>query len=163
MNMEQVEIWLESIPAKGTRKSYKNALRKFESWLKAPIESLIGKPEEATKAVERFFCYLKENYCQNTARSTTNGVIQYFKAHKTEIKLRKALNVYHTVATIRDHPLSIAEVQSMAKVADLQEQLILKVGLLGLRIGDVANLQWRTFGVQAETPIEIEIITKKTW
>lgn len=161
MNMQQVEIWLEGIPSKQTKKSYRNALRKFEEWYKRPIESLIGSSDEATRTVERFFCYLKENYCQNTARSTTNGVIQYFKAHKTEIKLRKALNVYHTVVTIRDHQLTTSEVQAMAKVADLREQLILKVGFLGLRIGDVANLRWKTFDVYGEPPIEIEIMTHK--
>jgi site-specific recombinase XerD len=78
MNMEQVEVWLEAIPSKQTKKSYRTALRKFENWYKKPIQSLIGNPEEATKAVERFFCYLKGDYCQNTARSTTNGVLQYF-------------------------------------------------------------------------------------
>lgn len=157
MNMEQVEVWLEAIPSKQTKKSYRQALKKFEGWYKQPVESLIGNPETATKAVERFFCWMKENQCQNSARSTTNAILQYLKAHKTEIKLRKALNVYHTVATIRDHQLSIAEVQAMAKVADLREQLVCKIGLLGLRVGDASELFWRTFDVQGETPIEIEI------
>lgn len=161
MDMEQVEIWLQSVPSKQTKKSYKNSIRKFESWYQKPIESLLGNQEEATKAVERFFCYLKENNCQNTARNQTNGVVQYFKAHKTPIQLRKALNVYKTVATIRDHQLSVSEVQAMAKVADLREQMILKIGLFGLRIGDATELKWQTFDVQGETPIEIEIMTQK--
>lgn len=161
MNMAQVEEWLAGIPAEQTRKSYKNSIRKFEEWLGKPIESLLGNPDEATKAVERFFCYLKEKFCQNTARNQTNGVIQYFKAHKTEVKPRRALNIYHTVVTVRDHPLNIAEIQQMGKHGDLREQTLLKVGLLGLRVGDVANLQWRTFDVQGEAPIEIEIPCKK--
>jgi site-specific recombinase XerD len=88
VNMAQVEELLAGIPAEQTRKSYKNSIRKFEEWLGKPIESLLGNPDEATKAVERFFCYLKEKFCQNTARNQTNGVIQYFKAHKTEVKPR---------------------------------------------------------------------------
>jgi site-specific recombinase XerD len=161
MNMAQVEEWLAGIPAKQTRKSYKNSIRKFEEWLGKPIESLLNNPDEATKAIERFFCYLKEKFCQNTARNQTNGVIQYFKAHKTEVKPRRALNIYHTVVSVRDHPLNIVEIQQMSKHGDLREQVLLKVGLLGLRVGDVANLHWQTFDVQGETPIEIEIVTKK--
>lgn len=148
--MKQIEVWLESVPAKGTRKSYRNAIRKFEAWYGKPIESLLGNSDEATKTIERFFVHLKEKYCQNTARSTTNGVVQYFKAQKTEINLRKALNVYKTVATIKDHPLSISEVQAMNKVADLREQMLLKIGLLGLRVGDVAVLKWTMFDVTGE-------------
>lgn len=161
MNMEQVETWLEAIPSKQTKKSYRNSLRKFEAWLGKPIENLLGNSEEATKAVERFFCYLKENNCQNTARNQTNGVIQYFKAHKTPITLRKALNVYKTVVTVRDHQLSIAEVRKMFSVSDLREQVILKVGMLGLRVGDVSELKWKTFEVSGECPIEVEIMTAK--
>lgn len=109
--------------------------------VRQPVETLIGKPDEATKIIEQFFCWRKENKCQNTARNQTNGVIQFLKHFKTEIKLRRALNVYHTVATVRDHQLTIAEVQKMASISDLREQLLLKIGLLGLRSGDTATLQ----------------------
>jgi integrase len=49
----------------------------------------------------------------------------------------------------------------MAKVSDLREQILLEVLLLGLRIGDVVNLEWKTFDVNGEPPIPIQIITKK--
>jgi hypothetical protein len=127
MIMAQVEEWLAGIPAKQTGKSYKDSVRKSEEWLGKPIESLLGNPDEATKAIERFFCYLKEKFCQNTARNQTNGVIQYFKAHNTEVKPRRALNIYHTIMTVCDHTLSIAEIQQMARHADLREQVLLKI------------------------------------
>ena len=49
----------------------------------------------------------------------------------------------------------------MAKVADLREQVLLEVYLLGLRIGDVTLLKWRKFDQSGQTPIPIEINTKK--
>jgi integrase len=48
----------------------------------------------------------------------------------------------------------------MAKTANLREQVLLEVFLLGLRIGDVALLEWSTFDVQGDCPIPI-LITKK--
>jgi hypothetical protein len=49
----------------------------------------------------------------------------------------------------------------MAKVSDLREQILLEVLLLGLRIGDVVNLEWKTFDVNGELPIPILLLTKK--
>jgi integrase len=160
MDMQKVESWLSGIPSKHTQKNYRHSIVKFEAWYKKPVETLIGS-EDASKVMEQFFCYLKEKHCQNTARNQTNGVIQFLKSQNTEIKLRKALNIYKTVLTIRDHPLSIAEVQSMAKTADIREQLLLKIGLLGLRVGDASLLEWKTFDIQGEPPIEIIIPCKK--
>ena len=69
--------------------------------------------------------------------------------------------MYKTVVTTRDHRITIHEVQEMAKVADLREQVLLEVFLLGLRIGDVALLEWKTFDVSGEPPIPIMIHTRK--
>ena len=38
----------------------------------------------------------------------------------------------------------------MAKVADLREQILLEVYLMGFRIGDVALLEWRKFDQNGE-------------
>jgi integrase len=69
--------------------------------------------------------------------------------------------MYRTVATTRDHRTTISEIQEMAKTADLREQILLEVYLLGLRIGDVALLEWKLFDVQGDLPIPILINTKK--
>ena len=83
------------------------------------------------------------------------------KFHGTEVKYRRALQIYKTVPTTRDHRTAISEIQEMAKTADLREQVFLEVFLLGLRIGDVALLEWRTFDQNGQTPMPIEINTKK--
>jgi site-specific recombinase XerD len=159
MNMDKVEEWLSGIPSEITRKGYRFGLKKFEKWLNKSIESLTN--ETASKTIEQYFIYLKNAHCQNTARSQTNSVVQYLKSQGLTIKLRPALNVFKTVATIRDHQLSIVEVQSMNKVGDLREQLLLKVGLFGFRVGDVSLLEWKTFDVSGELPIEIQVPCKK--
>ncbi|TSA57654.1 hypothetical protein D4R42_01180 [bacterium] len=90
-----------------------------------------------------------------------NAVIQFLKFHGTEVKYRRALQIYKTVPTTRDHRVLINEIQAMAKVADLREQILLEVFLMGFRIGDVALLEWRTFDQNGEAPIPVAINTKK--
>lgn len=69
--------------------------------------------------------------------------------------------MYRTVPTTRDHRAAIQEIQRMAKVADLREQILLEVYLLGLRNGDVASLEWQVFDQSGQASIPIEINTKK--
>jgi integrase len=161
MDMKLVEDWLSGIPSKYTRKGYKSGIVKFENeYYQKPIETLIKNPD-AGKVVEQFYCWMREKHGQNTCRSTVNSVIQFLKFHGTEVKYRRALQIYKTVPTTRDHRTAIGEIQEMAKTADLREQILLEVYLLGLRIGDVALLEWRTFDQNAQTPIPIEVNTKK--
>jgi integrase len=161
MDMKLVEDWLSGIPSKYTRKSYKSGIKKFENeYYHKPIETLIKSPD-AGKVVEQFYCWLRERHGQNTCRNVVNSVIQFLKFHGTEVKYRKALQIYKTVPTTRDHRTVISEIQEMAKTSDLREQVFLEVFLLGLRIGDVALLEWRTFDQNGETPTPIEINTKK--
>jgi len=62
----------------------------------------------------------------------------------------------------RDHLLTIAEVQEMASVADLKEQVILELLLLGLRVGGVCRLEWKQFDVlDQEVPVPLLIRTRK--
>ena len=161
MDMKLVDDWLSGIPSKYTRKSYKSGIKKFENeYYHKPIETLIKSPDTG-KVVEQFYCWLRERHGQNTCRNVVNSVIQFLKFHGTEVKYRKALQIYKTVPTTRDHRAVISEIQEMAKTSDLREQMFLEVYLLGLRIGDVALLEWRTFDQNGETPTPIEINTKK--
>lgn len=161
MDMKLDEDWLSGIPSKYTRKSYKSGIKKFENeYYHKPIEQLIKSPE-AGREVERFYCWLRERYGQNTCRNVVNAVIQFLKFHGTEVKHRKALQVYRTVPTTRDHRVTIGEIQAMAKVSDLREQVLLEVYLMGFRIGDVALLEWRKFDQNGKPPIPIAINTKK--
>ena len=83
------------------------------------------------------------------------------KFHGTEVKYRRALQIYKTVPTTRDHRVVISEIQAMSKVADLREQILLEVYLMGFRVGDVALLEWRKFDQNGEPPIPVAINTKK--
>lgn len=160
--MVKIEDWLSAIPSKYTRKSYKAGIKKFEEFYGQGIENLIGKSgEETGRVIEKFYVWLREKHGQNTCRNLVNSPIQFLKYFGTEPKYRKSLGIYRTVATTRDHRTSIQEIQEMAKTADLREQVLLEVFLLGLRIGDVSLLEWKTFDVNGQTPIPILINTKK--
>lgn len=154
--MGKMEDFLSTIQSSQTRKSYKHGIKKCEEFLGGPIEDLLGSAE-AGKKIEKFFVWLKSNdYTQNSARNMVNGPIQYLKYFDTQVKYRKSLGMYKTEMTTRDHLLTIAEVQGMASVADLKEQVILGVLLLGLRVGDVCRLEWKWFGVlDQEAPVPL--------
>jgi integrase len=120
------------------------------------------KSEESGKTIEKYYAWLREKgYVQNSCRNLVNSPIQFLKYFHTTVEYRKKLGMYRSVRTTRDHRLIISDVQEMAKVSDLREQILLEVLLLGLRIGDVVNLEWKTFDVNGELPIPIQIITKK--
>lgn len=125
------------------------------------ITKIIGSPE-ATKRIEKFYIWLKEKgYSQNSCRNIVNGGVQFLKYFGTEIKLRKSLGVYRTEVCLSDHLLTIDEVQQMADVADLREQVILEVLLLGLRVSDAARLEVRGFNILKPTPVPLKLYAKK--
>ena len=50
----------------------------------------------------------------------------------------------------------------MGSVANLKEQVVLEVFMLGLRVSDACRLEWKLFDVgNQEAPIPMEIITRK--
>jgi integrase len=162
LTMGKVEDFLETIPSKHTRKNYLNGIKKFEQWYGDSIVKLIKSPE-ATKTVEKFYVALKQKHPQNTCRNVTNAVIQFLKYFGTDVKPRKALGIYRTEVSTSDHRLTIDEVQRMASVANLKEQIILEVLLLGLRIGDAITLKVNDFKsrLEQEAPIPITIKARK--
>lgn len=163
MDMGKIDDWLSGIPSKYTRKTYKAGIKKFEEFYGKPIESMLNlSDEECGHTIEKFYSWLKEKgHGQNTCRNLINSPLQFLKYFGKNPKYRKALGMYKTVLTTRDHRTSISEIQEMAKVADLREQALLEVYLLGLRIGDVSALEWKTFDVNGEAPIPILINTNK--
>jgi integrase len=162
MDMAKLDDWLSAIPSKYTRKTYRSGLKKFEEFYQKPIENLIElSDEECGHTIEKFYAWLKEKHPQNTCRNLVNCPIQYLKYFGKNPKYRKSLGMYRTVLSSRDHMTTMSEVQEMAKVADLREQILLEVFLLGLRVRDVSELKWQTFAVNGETPIPILILTRK--
>lgn len=104
-----MEDFLSTIQSPQTRKSYRNGIRKFEEFLKGPIENVLGSVD-ASKNVGKFFVWLKSNgYAHNSARNMVNGPIQFLKYFDTQVKYRKSLGMYRTEMTTRDHLLTIAE------------------------------------------------------
>jgi len=162
MDMARIDDWLSAIPSKYTRKTYKSGIKKFEEFYRKPIEDLLNLSDEETgHIIEKFYAWLKQKHPQNTCRNLVNSPIQYLKYFGKNPKYRKSLGMYKTVLTTRDHLTTINEVQEMAKVSDLREQILLEMFLYGLRVRDVSLLEWKTFAVNGETPIPILINTKK--
>ena len=160
MDMVKIEDWLATIPSPHTRKSYTYGIKKFEKYFENGIETIIGS-EDAGKIIDKYYAWLKnQGTPQNSCRNLVNAPIQFLKYFKTEVNYRNR-GMYKTVLTTRDHLLSISEIQEMAKVADLREQILLEVFLMGLRIGDVSKLKWKKFDVNTEPPVEIRIHTHK--
>jgi integrase len=162
LTLGKVEDFLETIPSKHTRKNYLNGIKKFEQWYGDSIAKLIKSPD-ATRTVEKFYVWLRQKHPQNTCRNITNAVIQFLKYFGTDVKPRKALGIYRTEVSTSDHRLTIDEVQRMASVANLKEQIILEVLLLGLRIGDAITLKVNDFKsrLEQEAPIPITIKARK--
>jgi len=162
MDMAKVEDWLEGIPSPQTRKSYKNGLKKFEEYYGKGVETLIGS-DEAGKTVEKFYVWMKDKgHPQNTCRNMTNAPIQFLKYFSTPVKYRKNLGIYNTTLTTRDHLLNVDEVRQMWQIASLEEKVMIKTWMLGLRIGDASKIQWQQFVFKTtEDPQEVLINTRK--
>lgn len=157
-NEMKIDDWLSCIPSKQTRKCYKAGIKKFELYYKQPVESLLNlNDEELGHIIEKFYAYLTDNnVCQNTKRNVVNCTVQYLKYFGKNPKYRKALGIYKTVESTKDKKLLIGDIQELAKVSDLREQVLLETLLLGLRISDVSVLEWSQF-----TQDEFTITTRK--
>lgn len=58
--------------------------------------------------------------------------------------------------------LTVDEVRSMYEIGSLEEKILIKAWLLGLRIGDACRLQWNQFDITtSDEPKEILVNTKK--
>ena len=146
-SMTKIEDWLSAIPSKMTRKNYRNGVKQFQRFLNADIESVMSKDDvELGHLLEKFYTFLKdEGRTQNTCRTTFNAPLQYMKYFGKNPRYRKSLGIFKTTMAQNEHKLTIGEVQEMAKVADLREQIVLETLLLGLRISDCAMLEWKQF------------------
>jgi len=160
MDMAKLEDWLSAIPSKYTRKTYRSGVKKFEEFYGKPIESLPSLSDvEIGHVIDKFYSWLKQEqgHPQNTCRNLANSPIQYFKYFGKAPKYNKNLGIYRSTIGTRDHPATISEIQKMASVADLREQILLDVYLLGLRVRDVSKLEWKTLAVNSEPPIPVMI------
>ena len=162
MDMAKIDDWLSTIISKHTRKSYRNGIKRFEEFYQKPIETLIGS-QNAGKAIVKFFVWQKNNgRPQNTCRNTTNAPIQFLKYFDTAVKYPRNLGIYTTCLTTRDHRLNVDEAREMYQVGSLEERVMIKAWLLGLRIGDACRLEWKQFTFKPSVePQEILVHTRK--
>jgi len=140
-----------------------NGIAKMEEYLGHSILKLLKFPN-VSREVEKFYIWLKEEkgYSQNSCRNLVNGAIQFLKYNGVEIKLRRSLGIYRTEISLSDHLLTSDQVQRMASVADLREQVILEVLLLGLRVSDAAKLKKEDFDcLEEEAPIPLRLRARK--
>jgi integrase len=161
--MGKMNDWLGTIPSPQTRKNYRNGIRRFEEFYQKPIESLLEFSDtELGHIMEKFYSYLKESHPQNTCRNLVNCPIQYLKYFGKNPKYKKSLGIYTTTLTTRDHMLTVDECREMWKVASLEEKVMVKTWMLGLRIGDACKLEWQQFNLKtSEEPQEVLISTHK--
>jgi integrase len=162
-DIAKMEDWLGTIPSPQTRKNYKNGIRRFEEFYHRPIEALLELSDtELGHIIEKFYSHLKENHPQNTCRNLVNCPIQYLKYFGKNPKYKKSLGIYTTTLTTRDHLLTVDEVREMWKIASIEEKVMLKTWMLGLRIGDACKLDWQAFSFKPSVePQEVIVTTHK--
>ena len=96
------------------------------------------------------------------AGALVNPIIQYCKYNNVKPRIKRSLHMYKTTLTTRDHILQVDEAREMYKIGGLEEKVIVKTWLLGLRIGDVVRLKWKQFDIDpSEDFVEVLIHTKK--
>lgn len=72
------------------------------------------------------------------------------------------MGIYHTTITTRDHVLTVEEAREMYNVGSLEEKVMVKTWLLGLRMGDACRLEWKPFDIKPSEELkEILVNTKK--
>lgn len=156
-------IGLERFQALKPEKNYRNGIRRFEEFYQKPVESLLELSDtELGHIIEKFYSHLKQNHPQNTCRNLVNCPIQYLKYFGKNPKYKKSLGIYTTTLTTRDHLLTVYEVREMWKIASLEEKVMMKTWMLGLRISDCTKLEWRQLDFKpSEEPQELIITTGK--
>ena len=161
--MQKMEHWLGDIPSPQTRKNYRSGMASFEKYFGKPIEELLKlNDEELGHEINKYFSWLKQSHPQNTCRNKTNTVIQYLKHFGKNPKYKKNLGIFTTTLTTRDHMLTVDECREMWKVASIDEKVMIKTWLLGLRIGDSCRLEWKNLDIKpSEEPQEVLVNTKK--
>lgn len=161
--MQKMEHWLGDIPSPMTRKNYRSGIASFEKYYGKPIEELLKlNDEELGHEVNKYYSWLKQSHPQNTCRNKTNTVIQYLKHFGKNPKYKKNLGIFTTTLTTRDHMLTVDEAREMWKVASIDEKVMIKSWMFGLRISDVCKLELKNFDMKpSEESQEVLVNTKK--
>jgi len=160
--MYMVKEFLESLVSPKTKKSYRHGIEKFEGFYSKQAKFLL-KEKDTAKTIELFYVWCRQKYSQNSCRALVNPIIQYCKYNGIDPKIRESYHMYHTTPTVRDHILIVDQAREMYKVASLENKVMVKTWLLGLRISDACTLESKPFTFQqiSEEPIEVLVTCKK--
>jgi len=157
-----IEDFLDAQVSKATRRNYRFGLKTFAKWYQRPVPEIL-KEEDPGKTLEKYWVWLKETYKGNGPRNKMNSIIQFCKFNKINPEIRKGLRINKQIPSVRDHPLEIEECRKMYEVATVEEKVILKTWLLGIRAGDASRLKWRDFdfGKPSKELKLVRIVTRK--
>jgi len=157
-----IEDFLNAQVSKATRRNYRFGLKTFAKWYQRPVPEIL-KEEDPGKTLEKYWVWLKETYKGNGPRNKMNSIIQYCKYNRVIPEIRKGLHINRQLPSVRDHELTIEKCRRMYNVATLEEKVILKTWLLGIRAGDASQLKWRDFdfGEASKELKLVRIVTKK--
>lgn len=170
------EDFLQSL-SKGTRKSYKAGLRKFEKYFGKSVERILKLREQDLgsndihqkrrfeKEIEKFHqSLLDKGYGINTARTMTLGIIQIFRFYDMPMQKRYGSKISRTVMSTRDHVLTIFDIRQMYKVGDLRARTLLCMSKdLGWRISDFLSILRTEVEpmLEKKPPVPFRKLTKK--
>lgn len=173
--------YVKESKSKGTFKEYKSGLAKFVEWYGKSLDEILAErkqdlaSEDATqrkrfvREIEKFHKWLltpqqdRDKYSINSARTSTLGILQFFRFFEMPITIEKGSSVSQTVETTSDFVPTIQQYRDMFNCADLRGRTILSMALdLGWRIGDFLEIKKSDIpDLTQETPIAFDRITEK--
>jgi site-specific recombinase XerD len=173
--------YIKESKSKGTFKEYKSGLAKFVEWYGKSLDEILAErkqdlaSEDATqrkrfvREIEKFHKWLltpqqdRDKYSINSARTSTLGILQFFRFFEMPITIEKGSSVSQTVETTSDFVPTIQQYRDMFNVGDLRGRTILSMALdLGWRISDFLEIKKLDIpDLTQETPIAFDRITEK--
>ncbi|MGD0028615.1 MAG: hypothetical protein ABSC91_06725 [Candidatus Bathyarchaeia archaeon] len=173
--------YVKESKSKGTFKEYKSGLAKFVDWYGKSLDEILAErkqdlaSEDATqrkrfvREIEKFHKWLltpqqdRDKYSINSARTSTLGILQFFRFFEMPITLEKGSSVSQTVETTSDFVPTIEQYRGMFNCADLRGRVILRMALdLGWRISDFLEIKKADIpDLNQETPVAFERVTEK--
>lgn len=167
--------------SKGTFKEYKSGLAKFVEWYGKSLDEILAErkqdlaSEDATqrkrfvREIEKFHKWLltpqqdRDKYSINSARTSTLGILQFFRFFEMPITIEKGSSVSQTVETTSDFVPTIQQYRGMFNCADFRGRTILSMALdFGWRISDFLEIKKSDIpDLNQETPVPFDRITEK--
>jgi integrase len=162
--------------SKQTFKEYKSGLAKFVEWYGKSLDVILAErkadlaSEDATerkrfvREIEKFHkALIDKGYSINSARTSTLGILQFFRYFEMPITIEKGSSVSQTVETTSDFVPTIEQYRSMFNCGDLRSRVVLSMALdLGWRISDFLEIKKLDIpDLNQEVPIAFDRITEK--